>query len=141
MSGRSLHHRVDVIVVHFEVGLGESLSLGCSWGDVSRVSEHILGALLVVATREDTLFVLLLTLRDVALVWPGLITPLNHLFLLLLPLVNLQEGAFITFIIRCRSFSVVLFEFLWVAATDCCVSGRHDMNLFLFVEDWGGSLG
>ena len=91
LSGRSLHHRVDVIVVHFEVGLGEGLSLCSAWGDVSCVSEHVLGALLVVATGEDTLFILLLTLRDVTLVGPGLIAPLNHLFLLLLPLMDLQE--------------------------------------------------
>ena len=128
---RGLHHGVDVVVVHFEVRLGHSLPLGARWY-VACVCEHVCApiALLVVASGENSLFVLLLALRDVALISSWLVAALDY-FLLLLSL-NLHEvvGMGIAGLVF-RNFQV-LFELLWI--------DRGDVDLALVVEDWCWSL-
>ena len=93
-SGR-LDHRVDVIVSHFEVRLGEGLPLG-AWRLVARVGKHVFrGLCFLVAPGEDSLFALLLSLGNVALVGIWEVAPLNNLLhgLLGLDLVRLfTEG-------------------------------------------------
>ena len=126
---RRLNHGVDVIVVHFKVRLGHSLPLGAR-RYIARVRKHVCApvALLVVASGENSLFILLLALRDVALVSPWLVAALND-FLLLLSL-HLHEVVGIAGLVF-HNFQI-LFELLWV--------DRGDVDLALVVKDWCRSL-
>ena len=83
--------------------------------------------MLVVAAGENSLFVLLLALRDVALVSSWLVAALNHLFLLLS--LNLHEIVGVVARLFFPNFQVLLEELLWII-------DRSDLDLALVVEDW-----